>query len=249
MSLHPSLAFPKTSRACLRANRCTPPASESPYCWRIIQELAERKSAGREWGVCTLSPGETVAEEGASLRGVSYSGREKSLLKTPAQHREQGGWGKDPSPPPTSLAHYCLEPPPPKYCTAAPVYGSSCHNITSPKTSKTIREHACGFIQPCVCVCVFGNTMHSALELCVCLCVYMYLKEGGGGEGDFMMNMEALFSHAYLHREPSAPCQCITCSSEPSPRQQGVALVVVGIRRGYGFDGRGRWSGVGGGGL
>ena len=34
-----------------------------------------------------------------------------------------------------------------------------------------------------------------------------------------MMNMEALFSHAYLHREPSAPCQCITCSSEPSPRK------------------------------
>jgi len=36
------------------------------------------------------------------------------------------------------------------------------------------------------------------------------------------MNMEALFGHAYLHREPSAPCQCITCSSEPSPGQQGV---------------------------
>ena len=37
-----------------------------------------------------------------------------------------------------------------------------------------------------------------------------------------MMNMGALFSHAYLHREPSAPCQCITCSSELSPGQQGV---------------------------
>lgn len=36
------------------------------------------------------------------------------------------------------------------------------------------------------------------------------------------MNMEALFSHAYLRREPSAPCQCITCSSEPSPGQRGV---------------------------
>lgn len=63
---------------------------------------------------------------------------------------------------------------------------------------------------------------------------------------DFMMNMDALFSRAYLHREPSAPCQCITCSSEPSPGQQGVeevvvvVLVVAGIRRGYGLDGRGR---------
>lgn len=70
---------------------------------------------------------------------------------------------------------------------------------------------------------------------------------------DFMMNMEALFSHAYLHREPSAPCQCITCSSELSPGQQecvwvcGVCACVCarmcvyigGIRRGYGFDGRG----------
>lgn len=43
---------------------------------------------------------------------------------------------------------------------------------------------------------------------------------------DFMMNMEALFSHAYLHREPSAPCQCITCSSELSPGQQGCVCVV-----------------------
>lgn len=40
-------------------------------------------------------------------------------------------------------------------------------------------------------------------------------------ESDFMMNMEALLGHAYLHREPSAPCQCITCSSEPSPWQLG----------------------------
>lgn len=39
-----------------------------------------------------------------------------------------------------------------------------------------------------------------------------------------MMNMEVLFSHAYLHREPSAPCQCITCSSELSPGQQGVCV-------------------------
>lgn len=59
---------------------------------------------------------------------------------------------------------------------------------------------------------------------CVSLCVHVF--EGGGKE-DFMMNMEALFVRAYLHREPSAPCQCITCSSEPSPRQPGVALVVV----------------------
>lgn len=36
------------------------------YCCWIIQELAERKGPG-EWGVCTLSPGETGAKEGASL--------------------------------------------------------------------------------------------------------------------------------------------------------------------------------------
>lgn len=36
------------------------------YCCWIIQELAERKRQG-EWGVCTLSPGETEAKEGASL--------------------------------------------------------------------------------------------------------------------------------------------------------------------------------------
>lgn len=41
-------------------------------------------------------------------------------------------------------------------------------------------------------------------------------------ERDFMMNMEALFGLAYLHRGPSAPCQCITCSSEPSPGQPRV---------------------------
>ncbi len=61
--------------------------------------------------------------------------------------------------------------------------------------------------------------IHSTLKLCV----YTPLKEGDTeSKRDFMMNMEALFSHAYLHREPSAPCQCITCSSEPSPGQQGV---------------------------
>lgn len=36
------------------------------HCDWIIQELAERKRQ-REWGVCTLSPGETGAEEEASL--------------------------------------------------------------------------------------------------------------------------------------------------------------------------------------
>lgn len=63
---------------------------------------------------------------------------------------------------------------------------------------------------------------------------------------DFLMNMDALFSRAYLHREPSAPCQCITCSSEPSPRQPGWG----GIRRGYSSDGRRqqrRWRGRGAG--
>lgn len=72
---------------------------------------------------------------------------------------------------------------------------------------------------------VCENMMHSTLKLCV----YMQLKGGGGqrereSKRDFMMNMEALFSRAYLHREPSAPCQCITCSSEPSPGQQGVGV-------------------------
>lgn len=68
-------------------------------------------------------------------------------------------------------------------------------------------------------MCVSESMIHSTLKLCV----YTQLKEGDTeSKRDFMMNMEALFSHAYLHREPSAPCQCITCSSEPSPGQQGV---------------------------
>lgn len=36
------------------------------HCDWIIQELAERKRQS-EWGVCTLSPGETGAKEEASL--------------------------------------------------------------------------------------------------------------------------------------------------------------------------------------
>lgn len=38
----------------------------APHCDWIIQELAERKRR-REWGVSTLSPGETGAKEEASL--------------------------------------------------------------------------------------------------------------------------------------------------------------------------------------
>ena len=85
-------------------------------------------------------------------------------------------------------------------------------------------------------LCTDGSISTSAASICeqisvrVCIslnfeAMCVHAVEGGRGRRertkDFMMNMEALFSHAYLHREPSAPCQCITCSSEPSPRQQG----------------------------
>lgn len=63
--------------------------------------------------------------------------------------------------------------------------------------------------------------------VCVCvsfsfevMCVHTVEGERQQELARLMMNMDALFSHAYLHREPSAPCQCVTCSSEPSPGQQ-----------------------------
>lgn len=56
-------------------------------CW-IIQELAERKRQA-EWGVCTLSPGETGAKRRSFFRGVSYCSGKKSP-KTPARRQDQG---------------------------------------------------------------------------------------------------------------------------------------------------------------
>lgn len=78
-----------------------------------------------------------------------------------------------------------------------------------------------------LCVCFGEVSMREFKWACVCLCVRVRICVCGLGERlEFrkkgsMLSMELLFSHAYLHGEPSAPCQCVTCSSEPSPRKLG----------------------------
>lgn len=62
------------------------------YCCWIIQELAERKRQG-EWGVCTLSPGETGAKRRNFFRGVSYCSEKP---KNTCRRQAQGGRGKEP---------------------------------------------------------------------------------------------------------------------------------------------------------
>lgn len=56
------------------------------HCYWIIQELAERKRQ-REWGVCTLSPGETGAKEEASLDEWVTAAKKSS--ETPAEHKRK----------------------------------------------------------------------------------------------------------------------------------------------------------------
>lgn len=72
----------------------------APHCDWIIQELAERKRQ-REWGVCTLSPGETGAKEEASLDQWVTASEECS--KTPAEHKREEAGARSP---------YCLPPHP-----------------------------------------------------------------------------------------------------------------------------------------
>ena len=62
--LHNAPAAPRKNKSGLR--RIAAHRPRALYCCWIIQELAERKRRA-EWGVCTLSPGETGAKEGASL--------------------------------------------------------------------------------------------------------------------------------------------------------------------------------------
>lgn len=62
------------------------------YCCWIIQELAERKRQ-REWGVCTLSPGETGAKEGASLEEWVTAAKS---LKTPAEDKRRKTQARNP---------------------------------------------------------------------------------------------------------------------------------------------------------
>jgi len=59
------------------------------------------------------------------------------------------------------------------------------------------------------------------VQMCVCVCVCGLGERLEFRKKSSMLSMELLFSHAYLHGEPSAPCQCVTCSPEPSPRKRG----------------------------
>lgn len=76
------------------ANRCTHRLRAVYCCW-IIQELAEWKRQG-EWGVCTLSPGETEAKAGASLEEWVTAARS---LETPAEDKHRKTTARNP---------YCL---------------------------------------------------------------------------------------------------------------------------------------------
>lgn len=62
----PPLSAPAAPRNKSGLRRIAAHRLRALYCCWIIQELAERKRRG-EWGVCTLSPRETAAKEGASL--------------------------------------------------------------------------------------------------------------------------------------------------------------------------------------
>lgn len=98
----PTLAAPqyKSGLRRIAAHRLT-----ALHCYRIIQELAERKRQ-REWGVCTLSPGETGAKEEASLDEWVTAAKKKApkhLQNTSAKEAR-------------ARSLYCLSPHPPKYC-------------------------------------------------------------------------------------------------------------------------------------
>lgn len=152
------------------------------YCCWIIQELAERKRQG-EWGVCTLSPGETGAKAGASLEEWVTAAKS---LETPAEDKRRKTTARNP---------YCLSL---LYLSpirdtvnstllnaAASIHHKpfiiTCHNIT---TSLSLHKRRCigrlimrvsnlnqqsrKKLGERMCACVSESRIHSTLKLCVC---------------------------------------------------------------------------------